>query len=293
MPVRTHVLAVPNDKPSLLLTTEWLSDHLEDPSLIILHIGNKETYEDKHIPGSQLLSLRNIIEDKRDGLSHEMPSIDKLHDTFSSLGINDDSRIIICYDSEQAIPWATRVFVTLEYLGFSNNTFLLNGGLNKWLDEKRVVTDKIPESNKGTITRQPEEDIIVKADWVNKKLKDPSVIIIDARPEGQYNGREEDHNAKRDGHIAGAVNIPFYNLSEEKNAHIFKDLNELKKIYNDAGATKGSEIVTYCGSGIWAAPVYFAARALGYKTYYFDGSYQEWSADENLPVIGPVKPNAF
>jgi len=292
-PYQTYTRDLSDSTPKLLVETGWLSDNLNDPSLIILHIGKKDDYEDTHIPGAHILSLRSIIEDERNGLSHEMPAVKKLQKAFSSVGISDDSKIVIYYDNGQAIPFATRVFITLEYLGFADKTFLLNGGLPKWLNEERAVTDKIPVARTGKITIQPYKKLIVDAKWVNEKLQDPSFVVIDARPEGQYNGREEDHNAARDGHIASAVNIPFYSLTDEDDAFLFKSISELEKIFIDAGAVKGTTVITYCGSGIWAAPVYFAARHLGYTTCFFDGSYQEWSADEKLPVTGPVKQNAF
>ncbi len=284
---------IASNNPKLLVSTEWLFNHLNDPALKILHVGKKDGYDDKHIPGALILSPADIIENEKNGLSHEMPSIKKLQDTFSSIGINNDSKIVIYYTSDQGIPLATRFFVTLEYLGFADKTFLLDGGIQKWLEEDRVVTDEMPTPEVGTITIQPNKDLMVNAKWVLGKLRDPNLIIIDARPEGQYNGREEDHNASRDGHITGAVNIPFYNLTKEDPAYIFKSFEELEKMFVSVGAVKSSATVIYCGSGFWAAPVYFAARYLGYKTYFFDGSYQEWSADKELPVTGPVKLNSF
>ena len=58
----------------------------------------------------------------------------------------------------------------------------------------------------------------------------------------------------------------------------------LRQLFADQKASPESTIITYCGTGVWASPVYFAARFLGYRVRFYDGSFQEWSGDESLPV---------
>jgi len=59
----------------------------------------------------------------------------------------------------------------------------------------------------------------------------------------------------------------------------------MDKLFQENHIKHGSTIVVYCGSGIWASPVYFAARLLGYDTLFYDGSFQGWGNDESLPVV--------
>ena len=122
-------------------------------------------------------------------------------------------------------------------------------------------------------------------------LDNPGVALVDARPEAQYSGEAEDHNSKRKGHIQGAVNIPFGNLIREDKPFMFKNKSDLLKLFEDNFINENSTIVTYCGSGMFAAPAYFIAGYLGYNVKLYDASFEEWGNDETLPIIGPVSIN--
>lgn len=45
---------------SLLVTVDWLAQHLEDSNLVLLHVGEPQEFESAHIPGAQLLARQSI-----------------------------------------------------------------------------------------------------------------------------------------------------------------------------------------------------------------------------------------
>jgi thiosulfate/3-mercaptopyruvate sulfurtransferase len=275
---------------SLIVTTEWLAEHLNDSNLVILHVGKKDDYDKAHISGARLFSLRGIIIDQnQQGILHELPEIDELEAVFRSAGVNDNSEIVICYDNEMLVPLATRLYVTLDYIGMGDQVFILDGGLQMWREENRQISSEQPEIKEGNLKARLNEKLLVDVAWVNENLEDPDIVLIDCRPEEQYSGREEDGHASRQGHIAGAINIPFFEVMSENPAYRFKSFQELEQMFLDNGIKPGSTVVPYCGTGIWSCPIYFVARHLGYDTHFFDASFQAWSADENLTVIEPVK----
>jgi thiosulfate/3-mercaptopyruvate sulfurtransferase len=278
---------------SMFVTTGWLEEHLDDQSLLLLHVGRKEGYDKEHIPGARIISPREIIVNAPNGLFHEMPSAAKLDSILTSAGVSDASRIVVYYAEARGISLATRLYLTLDYAGLGDSTSMLQGGLPRWKAEKRKLTSELPEASNGNFTPQPNTDVFVDGEWINDNIRNPNVVIIDARPEEVYAGIEMDSHSLRRGHIAGSFNIPFFELTTEDSLSQLKDADELERIFLENGARPGSVLVIYCGTGIWASPVYFAAKYLGYDVRFYDGSFQEWTIDETFPVIEPVKIRPF
>src|SRR5579864_7668304 len=68
----------------MVVSAQWLSAHLNDPKVIVLHLGEKRSeYESGHIPGARFLALADFIE----GEDAELPSTEKLKATFEKLGV--------------------------------------------------------------------------------------------------------------------------------------------------------------------------------------------------------------
>jgi thiosulfate/3-mercaptopyruvate sulfurtransferase len=286
----TIVSSDQTNNESMLVTTKWLADHLDDSSIIILHVGKKDEFEEKHIPRATLFPIMDIFQPPSESLNHEIPPIEQLTDVVRSIGINDDSRIILYY-SEDWLTVATRAYLTFDYIGLGDQTSILDGGLTQWIEEKRTVTSDFLESSESKITLQINEEVLVDINWVKENLRNPDVVIIDGRPEEFYDGSEKEDHIAKFGHITGAISIPFPEITIEDTPYKFKDKIELEKLFLESGAKHGSTIVAYCNTGVWATLVYFTAKYLGYKTYFFDGSFEEWAADDSLPVTEPVKLN--
>ncbi|MDH3267978.1 MAG: rhodanese-like domain-containing protein, partial [Ignavibacteria bacterium] len=215
------------------------------------------------------------------------PPVDQLTNVVKSIGINDDSRIILYY-SEDWLTIATRAYLTFDYIGLGEQTSILDGGLAQWIEENRPTTDDIIKTKKSKITLQINEEVLVDVNWVKENLRNPDVIIIDGRPEEFYGGSEKEDHIAKFGHITGAISIPFPEITFEETPHKFKDRIELEKLFLESGAKTGSTLVVYCNTGVWATLVYFTAKYLGYSTHFYDGSFEEWAKDDTLPVTEPV-----
>lgn len=271
----------------MLVSTSWLAEHINDPSIIILYVGMKDEYDENHILGAYLLPVMDIFQPPGK-LNHEMPSIEKLKEVFKPFGIKGSSRIVLYY-SEDWLTVATRVYVTLDYIGLGAQTSILDGGLTQWLNEDRALTTSIPEASMSDIVLQLNENALVNVDWVQENLRNPGVIIIDGRPEEFYDGTEKEDRIAKFGHITGAISIPFVEMTLEEAPYRFKNKTELENLFTESGVKPGSTIVAYCNTGVWATLVYFTAKYLGYESHFYDGSFEEWSMDDALPVTEPVK----
>src|SRR5258708_18761291 len=113
----------------MLVTVDWLADHLKDSSLVLLQIGEKKDYDKGHIPGAQFLEYETISTPHNHGvtLMLELPPVEQLVSVFERLGVSNRSHIILYFGTNWVSP-TTRVYWTLEYLGLGNHTSILNGG---------------------------------------------------------------------------------------------------------------------------------------------------------------------
>lgn len=277
--------------PELIVKTEFLDQHLNDPHLVILHYGKPEDFRKEHIPGARLVSLKELVVEKENGLKHELPDKSVIESVFKSWGISKDSRIVICYAEKNLLPMAARLYFTMDYAGLGKQTSILDGGLKKWKEEGRQLTSQVTELPVGNFKIKKCEPIVVNMNWVRKKINKKSTRMVDARPEDLYAGSIEDNNSPRRGHIESAVNIPFTSLINDSTLNTFRSAEELKILFEKNNIIQGAKVVTYCGTGIWASPVYFIAKLLGYRVLFYDGSFQEWGNNKALPVTQPERQN--
>ena len=290
LPLSPTPAAAAPEAESMLVSPDWLEAHLVDPDLVVLHVGRKGEYESEgHLPGARLLPFRDLHLAESQGLRDELPPLDAMRAVFESLGIGDASRIVLCPTDESSLYLSGRILLALDLLGLGDNTRLLDGGLPLWIGQGGELSTTDPAARQGKITLEPRPEFMVSAAWISERLGDADFRVVDARPEGAYTGHEPDHHAKRQGHVAGALNAPFYELAREDEPVRLLPAAELRSRFD--GAAPGATVAVYCGTGIWAGQAYLAARVLGLDARFYDGSYQEWSADESLPITAPVNPD--
>ena len=264
--------------PQLLVDTQWLAGHLNDPDLRIIDMRNSpEEYAAGHIPGAVHLSVNQIrLALKESGFA--MPPDYEIEERLGQLGITKETMVVI-YDDQGGLN-ASRLFFTLEYAGHKK-VALLNGGLTKWVAEERALS-KTPVQVRSTVYQvQTETRRVAPATWIAANLGKPNLVLVDARSRAEFRG--EDLRAKRGGHIPGAVNVEWtQNLAGDKT---FKSADELLALYERAGVTKDKTVVGYCQTMHRGSVTYFTLRLLGYTDVRgYDRSWNEWGNDLLLPI---------
>ena len=287
----THAQSKVRD--SMIVSTEWLTQHLHDDGLVLLQVGDKKEYDAAHIPGAQYIQTSDISTPRGTGLILELPPVDQLRATFEKFGITDKSTIVVYFSKDWVTP-TSRVYFTLDYLGLGDRTSILDGGLPAWVAEKRQVTAEVRQPKAGSLTPHANAKLVVDAAWVKSNLSKPGIAILDARDAKFYTG-ESAGNMPRAGHIPSAKSIPFSSLVEDAN-NKFKSPEALRALFNSAGVNPKDSVATYCHIGQQASLLYFVARYLGYDAHLYDGSFQDWSNRSDLPVeksepTNTVKPN--
>jgi len=271
---------------SPVVSTAWLAQHLNDPDLVLLHVGDKDEYAARHLPGARLVSVRDLSVSHRDtgGLMLEMPPAEELRRDLAALGISERSRIVVYYGNDWISP-ASRVLFTLDYAGLGERSALLDGGMGAWLRDGHPVTSDVPAATTGELAPLAIRPLIVDGAYVSTHLHSPDVAIVDARNTEYYEGTKTGGSPEtphRTGHIAGARSIPFTEIVDDQMR--LRPLDELRELFAKAGVGADDTVVTYCHIGQQATAVLFAARLLGHPVKLYDGSFEDWSRRPDAPV---------
>src|SRR5882724_6488637 len=271
------VVAMAQDN-SILVTAQWVKDHQTDPKLVLVQVNFlKLDYDVEHITGARYLWPGSLAPDSPLGAMNE-PDLKSAKEIMEGLGISNDSQVVIYFVRNEVSPTA-RIFLTLENLGLKGKVSLLDGGLEAWKKVGFETTKDVPTVKKGKF-KPASLGYIVNKDYVLKNLNSTSAVIVDARMKKFYDG--EPVGNPRDGHIAGAKNIPYQDMVDQNN--FFKPVDQLQGYFTPVIDSKEKEIVTYCFIGQTASVVYLAGRILGYNMKLYDGSMQEWSRIKELPM---------
>lgn len=289
-PVSPAAAASPRD--TLVVSAAWLAQHLKDPDLVLLHVGDKGEYAAAHIPGARFVEMREIsVSDPSgagNGLTLEMPPADVLREKLAALGISDSSRIVVYFGKDWLSP-STRVIFTLDYAGLGDRASLLDGGQPAWVKAGGAVTAEVPEVKPGTLSALKTRPTVVTADFLREHGRDKGVTIVDARDAAFYDGTRSGGrrpDSPRFGHIPGAVSVPFSETTDDLVQ--LRSAADLQARFTAAGVKPGDTVVAYCHIGQQATAVIFAARTLGIKTLLYDGSFEDWTKNPEAPLENPA-----
>jgi thiosulfate/3-mercaptopyruvate sulfurtransferase len=267
----------------LLVDVDWLAQHLTDRDLVLLHVGDGADYTE-HLPGARLITEDDVSRPHNHSnlkdMMLELPDVATLRARIAGFGISNTSRIVVYAGQNSGVQSATRIVFTLDYLGLGGRTSLLNGGYAAWKRAGKPVTASIPPPARGTLTAPTLDALVVDAAFVTSVPSKPGYKLVDARAAVFYKGIEPTMNGKA-GHIPGAINIPFTEITDTS---MMMDRDRLAGLFARAGVKPGETVVAYCHIGQQATAVIFAARLLGHPVVLYDGAFQDWAVNDRGAV---------
>ncbi len=270
-----------HDHHRYIVTTAWVAERLKDPRLVLFHVGDRKEYDSLHLPGAQHLPVRDFAKPFVEGsLVLELPDPSALDSALEARGVTDSSLIVI-YPGKDWFSPSARVYLTLEWFGLGGRAYLMDGGMPAWTREGKPLTAETLNVARGNVTPRVRDDVVVTKDWVQARLDEPKVAIIDSRTANFYTGQDTG-NASRPGHIPGARNLPFDNFVDSTGRYLKPEA--AKALFTAAGMAEGKTSVSYCHVGQQASLVWLMARFAGYDARMYDGSFQEWTRDPAMPV---------
>ncbi len=289
----------------MLVDTEWLAEHFEDPALVIVDMCWREDgsarvrYDAGHIPGAVFLDWATDIVDPNGRFAFMLAPPERFAEAMERCGIGDDTAVVAYADAFGSGPfrlwWACGVYG-------HDNVSVLDGGLDKWLAEGRPLSAEPARRRAVTWTpvNGPSARLIADATDVVAASDDARAAVLDSRPPEQFRGEavwfetgavpagpngiaRTPRGDVRAGRVPWAANVPATSLYRSN--FTMKGPAELCELFAAAGATPEGRVITLCGVGISASAVLFALTRAGFNdASLYDASWEEWGRDPDLPV---------
>lgn len=232
------------------------------------------------IPNSIFFDIEGVFSDHSSGLPHTMVDPISFTTHVQSLGINQDS-IIVVYD-RWGVYSSPRAWWMFRYMGHEQ-TYVLDGGIKAWQSSKLPLSKKhyVP-TERGNFMATVQTDWFKSTKDILQQLRSKTANIIDARGEGRFKGSAaEPRPGVRSGHIPTSSNLPFDQVLD---GPFLKDKALPAPIFAPH-LREGNVNIFTCGSGITASILALAAYQTGVKNIaIYDGSWSEWGADLSLPI---------
>jgi thiosulfate/3-mercaptopyruvate sulfurtransferase len=270
----------------VLVTTEWLAEHLNDEGVVVAEVDeNPDVYDEGHIPGSIKLHWRDDLQDpvERDLVEREV--FERL---LGERGISNETALVLYGDRNN---WfAAYAYWYLKIYGHED-VRILDGGRQKWIDEGRELTTDVPSPQPARYqAKERDESIRAYRDAVRDGIGADERALVDVRSPQEYAGDliappgYEQEGAQRGGHIPTAQSIPWAQAVRDDGT--FKPADELRELYQDKGVGPEKEVTAYCRIGERSAHTWFVLRELlGYETVKnYDGSWTEWGNLVDVPI---------
>jgi thiosulfate/3-mercaptopyruvate sulfurtransferase len=273
-------------KPDVLVDTEWVAQHLNDPKVKVVEVDvDTSAYRQGHAPGAVGWNWSTQLEDQ---VRRDLPDQASWEKLLGESGIANDDMLVLYGDNHN---WFAAFAYWIAKMYGHENVRIMNGGRKKWELEKRTMTTDEPKPsptqykakalNKELRALQPE---------VQKAIGQGGMALVDVRSPAEFTGEVLappglQETAQRGGHVPGAKNIPWMQAVNEADG-TFKSADELKERYQREGITPDKEVIAYCRIGERSSHTWFALHELlGYpKVKNYDGSWTEWGSMVGTPI---------
>jgi len=223
----------------LLVTTDWLADHLGADDLVVIDAtvfltlgadgyrseSGRARFEEGHIPGAVFGDLTGDLCELDSPDRFALPAPAELASALERLGVGDGRRVVL-YD-DNARMWSTRLWFMLRWLGF-DDAAVLDGGMTAWRAEGRPLEPGPGEPTPaptGSLTVDVRPRLVADKDEVMAAIDDEAVCLIDALPGAVYRGEVAPYG--RAGHIPSAINVSGGGLVDHETGR-FRPLDDVR-----------------------------------------------------------------
>ena len=284
----TEIAARGYAHPEVLVSTDWVEQHLDDPSVRLIE-SNEDTllYSAGHIPGAVHVDWTSDLNDqlRRDYITRE-----GFEQLMSRIGATKDTTVVFYGDKNNW--WACYAFWVFQLFGHTNAR-VMDGGRVKWQKENRPLTRDVPSY------APTKYSAVERSDKQHRAFREEVLAhvesrgqLVDVRSPEEYAGTRmhmpdyPNEGALRGGHIPGAKSIPWAKAINPDDG-TFKTADELRTLYCDDNKLQPNQpTIAYCRIGERSSHSWFALKyLLGFENVRnYDGSWTEWGNMVNVPI---------
>lgn len=274
-----------------LVDAAWLTEHLGDPSLVVLDVRDPATetvpFTEGYIPGAVAAPYSAYgWRAEQNGIPGMLPPVEDIAARIGALGVDGADHVVIVSQGTNSTEFgrATRVYWTFKVLGH-DAVSILDGGKDAWL-AAGGATEAVPASPvAATFTASLRPALLAGTDAVAAAIES-DVALVDGRPVEQYRGEAKSDVARVAGTIPTSVNIPHSALYDGS----FATAEDVLALAAAAGVPADGPIITFCNTGHWASIPWFALSEVAglADVAMYDGSLADWTRDESRPVVNGV-----
>ena len=273
--------------PDVLVTTDWVRQHLGDPKIKLVEVDvDTKAYDAGHIPGAVGFNWQTELQD---GVRRDILGKEAFESLLSKAGIGNGDTVVLYGDNNN---WFAAYAFWLFKIHGHEDVRLMNGGRVKWLneDDKTLTTDPPKSSPTRYTASSPDLTLRARIQDVIKTVETRSHNLVDVRSPDEFTGKViappgMTETAQRGGHIPGAKSVPW--ASAVRPDGTFKSADELREIYLENAAVDARRpTIAYCRIGERSSHTWFALKYLigldDVRNY--DGSWTEYGSMVGLPI---------
>lgn len=294
---KSNVVSEQVDEKKVFVSPEWVQSVIdgnqpESKDYTILEVSwgtykDSPTYTKGHISGAIHVDTSSIESELMWNISE--PEV--VQKGMLDLGLTKDKTVIL-YGTD--IAAVSRVAYAYLWAGVEN-VKVLNGGLEAWEKagyETETTIEKATSAKDFGTTVPAHPEYWMSIDQVQEKLNsDSNFRLVSIRSKEEFDGKTSgytyiDRAGEPKGAVWGHAGSDPYSMED----YIHEDgtvitSTEMEKLWSDSDISKNNKLSFYCGTG-WRASVPWL---IGYDAGWegmtvFDGGWNEWQMDSNLPV---------
>ena len=279
---RTASTAIPARKPAsgVLVSAEWLADHLYDPDLRVVEVDvSSAAYDDWHIDGAVLWDIYRDLKDP----DYRLVDAAELEELLGRSGITSETTVVFYGYGPAFGLWLLEAFghPDARILDCDRNAWKTGG--RPWANTpQRPTAGHYQLGNEAPGLRSTRTD-------VEAAIARPGTILLDVRSTPEFEGERfwpsgGMEPGGRAGHIPHALHQPIDGLYHPDGS--FRPAADLRALFSSIDIDSTDELITYCTIGGRAATAWFVlTHLLGRPNVsVYDGSWAEWGRLPCTPI---------